>query len=125
MPIPDIRRSIEVLFVAALSITLLSCSDTSGPAVAVQLDLYSIDGVVIPVPAKSAGGKAISIGNGRLQGTNRGFACGMSIQLSEGPITAVEIPDCRLLTGEEKTFSATITDSRFPAGPHIYRFISP
>jgi hypothetical protein len=125
MAIPDIRRSIEVICIASFAFTLLSCSDTSGPAVAVTLDLYSVDGVVIPVPTKSAGGKSISIGNGRLQGTNRGFACGMSLQLSEGPITAAEIPDCRLLTGEEKIFTATITDSRFPAGPHVYRFFAP
>jgi hypothetical protein len=122
---PDVRRSIEILCVAIVASTLLSCSDTSGPAVAVTLDLYSVDGVVIPVPTRSAGGKAVTIGNGRLQGTNRGFACGMSLQLSEGPITAVEIPDCRLLTGQDKIFTATITDSRFPSGPHIYRFFAP
>jgi hypothetical protein len=120
-----VRRSIEMLCASAFACTLLSCSDTSGPAVAVTLDLYSVDGVVIPVPTRSAGGKAISIGNGRLQGTNRGFACGMSLQLSEGPITAVEIPDCRLFTRQEKTVSATLTDSRFPSGPHTYRFFAP
>jgi hypothetical protein len=125
MPINETRRPMEMLCVAVVAFMLLSCSDTSGPAVAVTLDLYSVDGVVIPVPTRSAGGKAITIGNGRLQGTNRGFACGMSLQLSEGPITALEIPDCRLLTGQEKIFTATITDSRFPSGPHIYRFFAP
>jgi hypothetical protein len=125
MSISKTRRSIEMLCIAAFAFTLLSCSDTSGPAVAVTLDLYSVDGIVIPVPTKSAAGKAISIGNGRLQGTNRGFACGMSLQLSEGPITAAEIPDCRLITGQEKIFTATITDSRFPPGPHVYRFFAP
>lgn len=120
-----LRRSVATVCIAAVACSLLSCSDTSGPAVAVTLNLYSVDGVVIPAPTKSAGGKSITIGNGRLQGTNRGFACGMSLQLSEGPITALEIPDCRLITGEEKTFSATITDSRFPAGPHTYRFFAP
>jgi len=125
MPTANIRRTIELLSGAALAFIILSCSDTSGPAVAVTLDLYSVDGVAIPVPTKSAGGKAITIGNGRLQGTNRGFACGMSLQLSQGPITAAEIPDCRLITGQEKIFTATITDSRFPSGPHEYRFVPP
>ncbi len=125
MSISKAPTPFQTLCIALFALTVLSCSDTSGPAVAVTLDLYSVDGVVIPVPSKSAGGKAISIGNGRLQGTNRGFACGMSLQLSEGPITALEIPDCRLITGQEKSFVATITDTRFPSGPHTYRFIAP
>ena len=100
-----------------------ACSDTSGPAVAVTLRLYTVDGVFIPTPLKDAGGRAISIGNGRLQGTNRGYACGMSLQLTDGPITAVDVPDCRLFTGEEKRVSVSLTDSRFPSGVHEYRFI--
>lgn len=121
-------RSLRQLF-AILSlcsaIPAIACSDTSGPAVAVTLALYSVDGVLVPAPLKSVGGKPISIGSGRLQGTNRGFACGMSLQLSEGPITAIDIPNCRLLTGREKTFSAALSDSRFPAGAHTYRFVAP
>ncbi|MEO7367280.1 MAG: hypothetical protein ABIZ36_04945, partial [Gemmatimonadaceae bacterium] len=62
-------------------------------------------------------------GNGRLQGTSWGHACGMSLQLIEGPLTAVDVADCKLATGEEKRFIATLTDSRFPAGAHEYRFL--
>jgi hypothetical protein len=125
MPTSIARRAIEISFIVVFASNLIACSDTSGPAVAVTLNLYSVDGAVIPAAMTSAGGKAISIGNGRLQGTNRGFACGMSLQLSQGPITALEIPDCKLITGQERTFTATITDSRFPAGPHVYRFFAP
>jgi len=99
------------------------CNNSLGPTVAVTLNLYSIDGVIIPVPLKSAGGRAISIGNGRLQGTNWGQACGMALQLIEGPITAADIPDCRLAAGEEKRFTTSLSDSRFPAGQHEYRFV--
>ena len=101
----------------------ISCNNSVGPAIAVTLDLYSIDGVVIPVSLKSPGGRTVSIGIGRLQGTNWGSACGMSLQLLDGPVTAADIPDCRLTTGEEMRFTATLSDSRFPAGPHEYRFV--
>ncbi|MEO5904259.1 MAG: hypothetical protein ABIQ55_09630 [Gemmatimonadaceae bacterium] len=115
--------ALERALICTFALTTASCDNGLGPAVAVTLNLYSVDGVVIPVPLKSAGGKSISIGNGRLQGTNWGHACGMSLQLSEGAITAVDVTDCRLFTGEEKRFTATLSDSRFPAGPHEYRFI--
>ena len=109
--------------VCALAIATTSCGNSVGPAVAVTLNLYSVDGVVIPAPFKSAGGLSIAIGNGRLQGTNWGHACGMSLQLTTGPITAVDVADCKLLTGQEKRFSVTLTDSRFPSGAHEYRFV--
>ncbi len=111
--------SIFALFATAL---VVACSDTSGPAVAVTLKLYSVDGQIIPAPLKSAAGKSVTIGDGRLQGTNRGFACGMSLQLSQGPLTAIDVPDCRLLTGQDKKFTIVLTDTRFPAGLHEYRF---
>jgi len=117
------RKTIDAALIGAIVLAAASCGNSLGPAVAVTLNLYSVDGVVIPVPLKSSGGKSISIGNGRLQGTNWGHACGMSLQLAEGPITSVDVADCKLITGEEKRFSATLTDSRFPAGAHEYRFV--
>lgn len=117
------RRAIDAAFIGAMALATASCGNSLGPAVAVTLSLYSVDGVVIPVPLKSSGGKSISVGNGRLQGTNWGHACGMSLQLVEGPITAIDVADCKLITGEEKRFTATLTDSRFPAGAHEYRFV--
>ncbi len=109
--------------VFAIALATASCGNGLGPSVAVTLNLYSVDGVVIPAPLKSSGGKSISIGNGRLQGTSWGHACGMSLQLAEGPITAVDVADCKLAVGEEKRFTATLSDSRFPAGAHEYRFL--
>ena len=117
------KRFVLVLVAGLVSAATVSCNNNLGPAVAVTLNLYSVDGAVTPVPLKSVGGKAISIGNGRLQGTNWGHACGMSLQLIDGPITAIDIADCRLTAGEEKRFSATLSDSRFPAGAHEYRFV--
>ncbi len=121
MPACFRRRTLTAVFLVVA--TSAGCSDTSGPSVAVTLNLYSVDGVLVPVALKTPGGKTVSIGSGRLQGTNRGFACGMSLQLVEGPITAIDVPSCRLLTGEEKMFSAALSDSRFPAGAHTYRFV--
>ena len=117
------RRVLEGAFICAAALATASCGNSLGPAVAVTLNLYSVDGVVIPVPLKSSGGKSITIGNGRLQGTNWGHACGMSLQLAEGPITAVDVADCKLIAGEEKRFTATLFDSRFPSGAHEYRFV--
>lgn len=122
--VPSLRRVLVTSSLVLLaSLSSLSCNNSLGPAVAVTLNLYSIDGVIIPVPPKSPGGKTVTVGNGRLQGTNWGYACGMSLQLIDGPITAADIPDCKLITGEEKKFSAALSDSRFPAGLHEYRFV--
>lgn len=99
------------------------CGDTSGPAVAVTLRLHSIDGVVIPAELRTPGGRLVAIGTGRLQGTNWGHACGAGLTLTEGQITAIEIPGCKLKPDEERTFSITLVDSRFPAGAHQYRFV--
>ena len=122
--IRQIRAPKPFLFLlSAIALTSTSCGNGLGPSVAVTLNLYSVDGVIIPAPFKSAGGKSISIGNGRLQGTSWGHACGMSLQLIEGPITAVDVPDCKLAIREEKRFTSTLTDSRFPAGAHEYRFV--
>jgi hypothetical protein len=67
----------------------------------------------------------MTIGSGRLQGTDLGPSCGMSIQLNTGPVTFTTVPDCKLVAGEEFRFTATLSDSRFPAGPHVYRFVAP
>ena len=104
-------------------VSLLSCSDSSGPGVAVNLNLHSIDGVVIPVQLKTPGGALVTLANGELQGTNWGHACGAAFRLAEGPITAVAVPDCKLRPGEELRTTITFSDSRFPAGPHEYRFV--
>ena len=101
----------------------IGCKDTSGPAIAVTLKLDSVDGVAIPAPLVSPFGKPATIGVGRLQGTNWGAACGFVAGLAEGPVSVVQIPECRLHAGEERTFNVTFTDSRFPAGNHRYRFI--
>ena len=111
------------LIAIALALSVAGCKDTSGPAAAVTLQLYSVDGVVIPAPLKSAQGQAATIGRGLLQGTNWGHACGFAVGLAEGPLTTVSIPDCRLRPGEERIFSITFSDARFPSGSHSYRFI--
>ncbi len=100
-----------------------ACSETSGPAVAVQLQLYSIDGVVIPAPVRSASGASVTLGKGLLQGTSWGHACGFSAGLAEGPLTTVSIASCRLQPGEERIFVASFNDVRFPAGAHEFRFV--
>jgi hypothetical protein len=100
-----------------------SCGDTNDIAKAVTQTLYSVDGVVIPAPRTSAGGRPATIGRGFLQGNNWGHACGFSVGLAEGPLTFAESPDCRLHPGEERTFKVTFLDSRFPPGEHAYRFI--
>ena len=110
-------------FLAALSIS--SCADASGPAVAITLTLYTLDRNYLPAAIKSADGRTITIGIGRLQGTDLGPSCGMSLQLINGPITSAEVPDCKLIAGEEFKFTATLNDPRFPTGPHEYRFVPP
>lgn len=115
-----IRQSITV---AAFLLLASACKETSGPAVAVTLRLEAVDGVAIPVPLTTASGQRATIGTGFLQGTNWGHACGFSIGLAEGPLTSVSIPECRLRPDEERTFSVTFNDVRFPAGAHQYRFV--
>jgi len=102
---------------------LAACKDTNDVATAVTLTLYSVDGVVIPAPMKSSTGRPVTIGKGFLQGTNWGHACGFSVGLVEGPLTFADVPACRLLPGEERTFKVTFLDSRFPGGEHTYRFV--
>lgn len=114
-------RKLSLAFLAALSIS--SCSNTSGPSVAITLTLYTLDRNFLPAAVKSADGRTMTVGVGRLQGTDLGPSCGMSLQLINGPITAASIPDCKLVTGEEFKFTATLNDPRFPTGPHEYRFV--
>ena len=108
---------------AVFVFALLACSETSGPAVAVNLNLHSVDGIVVPVQLRTPGGRLVTLANGKLQGTSWGYACGAGFRLAEGPITALDIPSCRLTSGIERKFTITFTDSRFPAGQHEYRFV--
>ncbi|HUQ47828.1 MAG TPA: hypothetical protein VM053_06225 [Gemmatimonadaceae bacterium] len=116
-----LRSSLAVL--AALS--LWACGNTSGPAVARTFSLYTVDRNFLPAATRGTDGRTMAIGVGRLQGTDLGPSCGMSLQLTTGPITSAEIPGCKLAADEEITFTATLTDSRFPSGPHEYRFVPP
>jgi hypothetical protein len=102
---------------------LAGCKDTSGPATAVTLELYSVDGVVVPAPLLSPTGKRATVARGFLQGTSWGAACGFAVGLAEGPITFLDVADCRLHPGEERKFQVTFSDTRFPTGAHEYRFI--
>ena len=111
------------LFLALLASPLAGCGDSLGPGVAVALTLTSIDGVSLPAAFNTPGGRLVAVGTGRLQGTNWGHACGVALALTEGPMTAAQVPDCRLEPGEERIFTITLTDSRFPAGAHQYRFV--
>lgn len=115
-----IRRTV---YASACLVLAGGCKETSGPATAVTLELYSVDGVVIPAPLVSPGGKPATVARGFLQGTNWGAACGFSVGIAEGALTFLDVPDCRLKPGEERTFAITFSDSRFPAGTHEYRFI--
>jgi hypothetical protein len=89
----------------------------------VTLNLHSIDGKVVPAQGVTIGGRKVTVAGGKLQGTNWGHACGMALRLVEGPVTAADVPGCRLKPGEEKIFLLTLPDSRFPAGSHEYRFV--
>jgi len=115
------RTSLAIL--AAFSIS--SCGNSTGPAFARTLTLYTVDGIYMPAAVKSPDGRTITIGVGRLQGTDLGPSCGMSLQLNTGPITSAEVPSCKLISGQEFTFTATLSDPRFPSGPHQYRFVPP
>jgi hypothetical protein len=106
-------------------ISLSACSGTSGPPVAVTLTLYTVDGIFLPAAIKGTDGRIMTIGVGRLQGSDVGPSCGMSLQLGNGPITSADISNCKLAADEEFRFTATLTDSRFPSGPHEYRFVPP
>ena len=115
-----IRHSARVL---AFLVLTTACKETSGPAIPVTLSLHSVDGVVIPAPLTTSTGQKATIQAGFLQGTNWGHACGVSLGLAEGPLTTVSIPGCRLKRDEERTFSITLNDVRFPSGAHQYRFV--
>ena len=114
-----IRQTVSV----ALLLLAAACKETSGPAVAVRLSLVSVDGVGIPAPLTNSSGQRATIGAGFLQGTNWGHACGFTVGLAEGPLTTVSVPECRLKPDEERTFSITFNDVRFPTGSHSYRFV--
>jgi hypothetical protein len=116
-----VKSSLAIL--AAISIS--SCSGSTGPAVAQTLTLYTVDRNFLPAAIKNPDGRVFTIGVGRLQGSDIGPSCGMSVQLATGPIASAEVPNCKLGAGEEFTFTATLNDSRFPAGPHEYRFVPP
>ena len=113
---------LRVVPITAL-ICMCACSDTSGPAVAVTLRLSAVDGVGIPIQLHTPGGRLVTLSTGLLQGTNWGAACGFAASLAEGPVTAVDVPDCRLKPAESRTFRVTFSDSRFPAGKHDYTFV--
>lgn len=115
-----IRQSVRAV---AFLVLAAACKETSGPAVAVTLSLVSVDGVGIPAPLTTSTGQRATIGAGFLQGTNWGHACGFTVGLAEGPLTTVSVPDCRLKPDEERTFSITFNDIRFPSGAHQYRFV--
>ena len=117
------RPPIGALFPAIALGFLSGCTDPNDVATAVTLSLESVDGTAIPARFTSSGGKPATIGRGFLQGNNWGHACGFSVGLAEGPLTFAEIPDCRLRPGEERSFSVTLLDSRFPGGTHTYRFV--
>jgi hypothetical protein len=129
MPHPNARlkplaNSILKSTLAVLgSILFSSCGDATGLAVSQTLTLYTVDRNYLPAAIKNSDGRTMTIGIGRLQGTDVGPSCGMSIQLINGPITSLQIPNCKLEAGDEITFTATLTDSRFPSGPHEYRFV--
>ena len=113
---------ILTLFLLLLS-SAAACKDTSGPAVAVTLKLYTVDGNPMPVQMRDPHGRLVTVATGFLQGTNWGAACGFAAGLAEGPLTSVDVADCRLKKGEERTFQITFSDTRFPTGAHTYRFI--
>ena len=117
------RPSIGALATAIALAFFTGCTDVNDVATAVTLKLESVDGIAVPAPLTSAAGKPATIGSGFLQGNNWGHACGFSVGLAEGPLTFTQVPDCRLHPGEERTFTLTLLDSRFPSGSHTYRFI--
>jgi hypothetical protein len=114
-----VRSSLTVLGVILVS----SCGDATGLAVSQTFTLYTVDRNYLPAAISNTDGRTMTIGIGRLQGTDVGPSCGMSLQLINGPITSLQIPNCKLEAGKEITFTATLTDSRFPSGAHEYRFV--
>jgi hypothetical protein len=119
LPYRSLRHILTILSTGFFA----ACTDTNDVATAVTLSLHSVDGVVIPAPLTAANGRPATIGRGFLQGNNWGHACGFSVGLAEGALTFAEIPGCRLHPGEERTFTVTLLDSRFPSGGHTYRFV--
>ena len=109
--------------VTIAAVALLGCGDSTGPAVAVTLNLHSVDGVTLPVKLTTPGGKLVNLVGGKLQGTNWGHACGIVLRLAEGPITAGDVSNCKLFPGKDYIVTTTLPDSRFPAGQHEYRFV--
>lgn len=116
-------RALASVATASMVLSTVACKDTSGPASAVTLTLYAVDGVPIPVTLRTAGGNLVTLSTGRLQGTNWGHACGFAAGLAEGPLTTVAVSACRLMPGEERSFDLIFNDPRFPSGSHAYRFI--
>jgi hypothetical protein len=117
------QRVLAASIAAAGMLAAASCKETSGPATAVTLTLYSVDGVAVPAQLTSYEGRRVSLARGFLQGTNWGHACGFAAGLAEGPLTTVAVPACRLAPGEERTFDIQFNDPRFPSGTHSYRFV--
>jgi hypothetical protein len=119
MTIPAIR----LLACAMGVIALAACSGDVGPGVYVRLRAVTVDGKPLPVALPAPGNKVATIAEAYLAGTNWGAACGISVRLTSGAITAGEIPDCKLHPGETRTIVAQLPDSRFPSGQHEYLFI--
>lgn len=64
-----IREPVPLLFVVcAIALTTASCGNGLGPSVAVTLNLYSVDGVVVPAPLKSAGENQSRLGTADFRG---------------------------------------------------------
>ena len=98
-------RAFAALTFAAAILAAASCKETSGPATAVTLTLYSVDGVVVPVHLRTAGGQVVTLARGLLQGTNWGHACGFAAGLAEGRIAdsvlerSVRSTSCSAMSG--------------------------
>jgi hypothetical protein len=108
---------------AFAAIALGGCSGDVGPGVFVRLRAVSVDGKPLPASLPAPGNKVATIAEAYLVGTNWGAACGISVRLVSGPITAGEIPDCKLHPGDTRTVVVQFPDARFPSGPHEYRFV--
>lgn len=105
------------------AIALGGCGGDVGPGVFVRLRAVSVDDEPLPASLPAPGNKVATIAEAYLVGTNWGAACGISVRLVSGAITAGEIPDCKLHPGDTRTVVVALPDTRFPSGPHEYRFI--
>jgi hypothetical protein len=119
MSVPEAR----VLTAVFVVISLGGCSGDVGPGVWVRLRAVSVDGKPLPASLPAPGNKVATIAEAYLVGTNWGAACGISVRLVSGSITAGEIPDCKLHPGDTRTVVADLPDARFPSGPHAYLFV--